>query len=128
MQYNAAFHLAITPLLVLELFSSVALPRALYSSLALICIKRFRISCKTLCRFFLSFRLNSLCDIKQTPSRLCVGLAAMQMFDMLEKKRNTLYLYLLMTMICNVVLTVSSADTNGNNSMYIGEKGEKVTK
>ena len=57
-----------------------------------------------------------------------MGLAAMQMFDMLEKKRNTLYLYLLMTIICNVVLTVSSADTNGNNNMYIGEKGEKVTK
>ena len=57
-----------------------------------------------------------------------MGLAAMQMFDMLEKKRGTLYLYLLMTMICNVVLTVSSTDTNDNNSMCIGEKGEKVNK
>ena len=57
-----------------------------------------------------------------------MGLAAMQMFDMLQKKRGTLCLYLLMTMICNVVLTVSSTDTNDNNSMCSGEKGEKVTK
>ena len=50
----------------------------------------------------------------------------MQMFDMLEKKRGTLYLYLLMTMIGNVVLTESSTDTNDNKSMCIGERGEKA--
>ena len=49
------------------------------------------------------------------------------MFDMLEKKRGTLHLYLLMTMICYVALTVSSTDTNDNNSMCIGKKGENVT-
>ena len=55
-------------------------------------------------------------------------LAAMQMFDMLKKKRGNLHLYLLVTNICYVVLTVSSTDSNDNNSMCIGEKGEKVTK
>ena len=50
----------------------------------------------------------------------------MQMFDMLEKKRGTLYSYLLMTMICNVVLTKSLTDTNDNKSMCIGERGEKA--
>ena len=57
-----------------------------------------------------------------------MGLAAIQMFDMLEKKRGALHLFLLMTMICNVVLTESSTDTNDNNSMCVGEKGEKATK
>ena len=52
----------------------------------------------------------------------------MQMFVMLDKKRGTLYLYLLMTTICNAVLTASTIDTNENNSMCIGEKGLKVTK
>ena len=77
---------------------------------------------------FAAFRLYSLCESKQRLHRVCVGLAAMQMFEMLVKKRGTLYLSLLMTLICNVILTVSSTDTNDNNSMCIGEKGEKVTK
>ena len=86
------------------------------------------IGSKTLCRFFAAFELNSSFERKRRLDRLCVGLAVMQMFDMLEKKRAALYLYLLMIMICNVVLTVSSTDTIDNNSMCIGEKGEKVSK
>ena len=55
------------------------------------------ISSETLCVGFCSVQTIFLCESKQRLSRVCVAVAAKQMFDMLEKKRGTLHLYLLMT-------------------------------
>ena len=87
--------------------------------------KFLQIVSETLCTFFAVFDQTVCVKVKTRLCILCVSLADMQMFDMLEKERDTLYLHLLMTMVCNVVFTASSTDTNDNDSMCIANKTEK---